>query len=138
MTQGKFVKAGDELMITGINQSALKIYSIKSKKIIEKTALPLRVGYTIETNGEDLYIAGGFGNYLNVKSAQRIGLLPNIDIDKIEYVGNSSLKGASKALIDASLTNKLNLIVAEVEHIDLSMNLDFQMEFANAMIFPEA
>ena len=86
---------------------------------------------------DSVYIAGGFGNYLNIKSAQRIGLLPRIDVDKVKYVGNSSLKGATKTLLDSSLTSLIDGIAAEVGHIDLSMDLDFQMEFASAMIFPE-
>jgi uncharacterized 2Fe-2S/4Fe-4S cluster protein (DUF4445 family) len=85
---------------------------------------------------DSVYIAGGFGNYLNIKSAQRIGLLPKTDLDKVKYVGNSSLKGAAKALLDSSLTGIIDGIAAEVDHIDLSMDLDFQMEFADAMIFP--
>jgi len=86
---------------------------------------------------DSVYIAGGFGNYLNIKSAQRIGLLPKTDVDKVKYVGNSSLKGATKTLLDSSLTSIIDGIAYEVNHIDLSMDLDFQMEFASAMIFPE-
>ncbi len=85
---------------------------------------------------DKIYLAGGFGNYMNVASAQRIGLLPKTDINKVEYVGNSSLKGASKALLNSKLCPEIDQLAAEVQHIDLSMNLDFQMEFASAMIFP--
>jgi uncharacterized 2Fe-2S/4Fe-4S cluster protein (DUF4445 family) len=138
---------GQNFFVIGHNETGgiIALYQ-KDIREIQLGAGALRSGINILLKNLDktveeldsVYIAGGFGNYLNIKSAQRIGLLPNINIEKIEYVGNSSLKGAIKTLIDASLTNKLDLIIADVEHIDLSMNLDFQMEFANAMIFPEA
>jgi len=60
MTQIRFVKTGKELLMTGINESSLKVYNLKHNRIIEKATLPLRIGYTVETNGEDLYISGGF------------------------------------------------------------------------------
>ena len=60
LAQIKFIKTGNELILTGINVSSLKVYILKSDKIIEKETLPLRIGYAVETNGEDLFIAGGF------------------------------------------------------------------------------
>ena len=51
---------------------------------------------------EDLdvfYLAGGFGRHLNVESAKRIGLIPNIDDAKILQVGNASIEGACMALL---------------------------------------
>lgn len=60
MSQIKFIKTGDELMLTGINIDSLKVYILESDKIIERAILPLRIGYAVETNGKDLFIAGGF------------------------------------------------------------------------------
>jgi len=42
---------------------------------------------------ERFYIAGAFGSYLNVDNAVAIGLIPDIDRDKVEFVGNTSIKG---------------------------------------------
>ena len=50
-----------------------------------------------------LYIAGGFGNYLNPESAVRIGLLPKKLATKIQTVGNAALAGASMLLLGAVL-----------------------------------
>ncbi len=60
MTQIRFVKTGTELLMTGINENSLKVYNLRQNRIIEKASLPLRIGYTVETNGEELYISGGF------------------------------------------------------------------------------
>ncbi len=48
---------------------------------------------------EKILIGGGFGNYLNLKDSIRIGLLPDLPAEQYEFVGNSSLKGAHKALL---------------------------------------
>lgn len=51
-------------------------------------------------NIEYVYLAGGFGFYLDIDSATKIGLIPNILKDKIKIVGNTSLEGAKLYLKD--------------------------------------
>lgn len=46
-----------------------------------------------------VWIAGGFGRYLNVDRAVMIGLLPDIARDKFKYMGNTSAAGAYLALL---------------------------------------
>ncbi|MBN2553327.1 MAG: DUF4445 domain-containing protein [Spirochaetales bacterium] len=41
-----------------------------------------------------IYLAGAFGNFLNVDNAMAIGLLPRIDKDRIIRFGNGALAGA--------------------------------------------
>ena len=48
---------------------------------------------------DTFFVAGGFGNYLNISKSISIGLLPDIDPKKIQFVGNSSLIGARMALL---------------------------------------
>ena len=84
-------------------------------------------------------IAGGFGSFIRRGNAQRIGLLPGeIDHEKINYIGNASLAGAKWALLSAQARKKAEEITAITKHIELSLDTDFQTEFANAMIFPES
>jgi uncharacterized 2Fe-2S/4Fe-4S cluster protein (DUF4445 family) len=83
-----------------------------------------------------LYIAGGFGNFIRQANAKRIGLIPDLPDEKIFFIGNSSLLGAEIVMIkEAKLNDAVN--AAElVEVIDVSLDIEFQMEFASAMIFP--
>ena len=48
---------------------------------------------------ERMVITGGFGQYLNIEMAIRIGLLPDMVRDKFVYLGNSSIAGAHMALL---------------------------------------
>ena len=82
-------------------------------------------------------IAGGFGSFIRRDHAQRIGLLPAaIDHHKINHVGNASLAGARLALLSSHARAECDTLARQTHHVELSQNMDFQMEFAEAMIFP--
>ncbi len=82
-------------------------------------------------------IAGGFGSFIRRDHAQRIGLLPSdMDRHKISHVGNASLAGAKLALLSSEQRAQGETLARQVNHVELSTDLNFQMEFAEAMIFP--
>ena len=77
---------------------------------------------------EDLdvfYLAGGFGRHLNLQSAKRIGLIPNIANEKIIQVGNASIEGACIALLSKTKRDELELLVKRVTHCRLETNPHF-------------
>ncbi len=83
-------------------------------------------------------IAGGFGSFIRRNKAQRIGLLPgDVDHTKIRYVGNASLDGARWALLSTRARKQAEQLARDTQHVELSQDMNFQMEFAEAMIFPE-
>lgn len=84
---------------------------------------------------DSIMLAGAFGNYINKHSALRIGLFPQVSLDRIISVGNAAGAGASMALL--SDTEKTIAIEAAnaTEHIELSMNMDFQEFYIYAMSF---
>jgi len=67
------------------------------------------VGLTLE-NIDKIVLAGGFGSYVDLEKAMVIGLLPEMDPEKITYIGNGSLLGCRMS----SLTNRLRRDVVEV------------------------
>ncbi|GAB6164183.1 ASKHA domain-containing protein [Thermostilla marina] len=85
-----------------------------------------------------VYLAGGFGNYIRRRNAQRIGLLPsNVPRDRIRYCGNTSLAGAMLAAFSLQVRKRAEEIARQAMHVDLSTIADFRWAFAEAMIFPE-
>ncbi|MFH1213808.1 MAG: ASKHA domain-containing protein [Candidatus Neomarinimicrobiota bacterium] len=80
-----------------------------------------------------IYLAGAFGNYINVFSARRIGLL-DLNVDLIEQAGNTALHGAKLSLNDAADYQK---ILKQTVHIPLVQDNDFQDIFAEKMGFPK-
>ncbi len=87
---------------------------------------------------DEILIAGGFGFYIRQENAQRIGLLPHVsDHGKITYIGNAALAGAELALVSEPKLQQAREAAVQTKHTELSLDLDFQMEFATAMLFPE-
>ncbi len=83
-------------------------------------------------------IAGGFGSFIRRANAQRIGLIPSqVPPERISYVGNVSLHGAKWVLVSVLARQKAEDLARQVKHVELSADTDFQMAFAEAMIFPE-
>lgn len=81
------------------------------------------------------YIAGGFGRYLDTESSKRIGLIPNIDNDKIIQIGNASIEGASIALLSMSKRNELEELVKKVIHCRLETHPSFFEYFVEGCQF---
>lgn len=82
-----------------------------------------------------LFLAGGFGNYINKKSSITIGLLPPELEDKIIPVGNASGTGASLHAKSIRFEQILNEVIQKAHYIELSEDEDFPVNFAMNMGF---
>jgi uncharacterized 2Fe-2S/4Fe-4S cluster protein (DUF4445 family) len=82
-----------------------------------------------------LYLAGGFGNYINIKSAIQIGLLPYELRNKIKPIGNSAGIGALQYLKSDDFEKKIDRTLGNSQYIELSNIDEFTMEFALNMSF---
>lgn len=81
-------------------------------------------------------IAGGFGNYLHIRDAIRIGLLPDMDVSKFHFIGNSSLKGACLALLSRDAYKKAEEIGKMITYLELSVGTTFMDEYVSALFLP--
>jgi uncharacterized 2Fe-2S/4Fe-4S cluster protein (DUF4445 family) len=85
---------------------------------------------------DTFFVAGGFGSYLDIPKAIGIGLLPDIDPERIKFVGNSSLMGARIALLSGHALDRAEKIANGMTNIDLSIYLPFMDEYVAAMFLP--
>ena len=76
-----------------------------------------------------LYIAGGFGFYMDIKKAAAIGMVPRELLKKTQAVGNTSLSGAIQFLTDPQGKVQLEALVKNCEEISLSRDSSFQELF---------
>lgn len=83
-----------------------------------------------------MFIAGAFGNYLNVDSAIAIGLIPGINREKISFVGNTSIRGAKIAAFYQEAFYKIVEIRKNTTYYDLMGATDYVEEFQKAMFLP--
>jgi len=84
-----------------------------------------------------LYLAGGFGSFLDPKSAADIGMLPRELADKTTVLGNASLEGAGMALTDKGARARLRDVQHACRYIELSGDRDFNEEYPEQMFFYE-
>ncbi len=83
-------------------------------------------------------LAGGFGNFIRRKNAQRIGLLPHeIPRQRIRFCGNTSLAGARLAAMSQTARQVAEQLARRTEHVDLASDPEFRWVFAESMFFPE-
>jgi len=86
---------------------------------------------------DELMLAGGFGNYLSVRSALRIGLIPpGLPESRIRYVGNAAALGAQLALVSEAERAHAEAIARRIEHVSLAAHPDFETIFVDCMNFP--
>jgi uncharacterized 2Fe-2S/4Fe-4S cluster protein (DUF4445 family) len=83
-----------------------------------------------------LYFAGAFGNYLDKKNATIIGLIPEIEIDRIKKIGNGAVTGANLALINRGERKKLDQIASRIAYIELNAEPSFMDEYTSSTFLP--
>jgi len=83
-----------------------------------------------------IWVAGGFGQFLDIDKAVTIGMLPDIDRAKFEYLGNSSIGGAYMALLSGQYRKEARRISNNMTYIDFSSNSRFMDEFTSALFLP--
>lgn len=86
---------------------------------------------------EALYLAGGFGNYISIRSAIDLGLLPGELENRIFAVGNSAGIGALQYLRSDKPEARIGRLLENSIYVDLSEADDFPEEFAMNMEFPQ-
>lgn len=83
-----------------------------------------------------IYIAGGFGRYLNLKDAKTIGLIPDLPLDQFRYIGNSSLIGSYMILISQEYREKQIQLANRMTYIDLSTDPNYMNQYTAALFMP--
>ena len=82
-------------------------------------------------------LAGAFGNFLRPERALRIGLLPDVPLDRIRFVGNAASTGAKLALTNRACRAESDLLSRTIRYVELAGRPDFQNAFSQAILFPE-
>lgn len=82
-----------------------------------------------------VYVAGAFGNYLDLTNAQAIDLIPPVPRERVVFVGNAAGVGAQMALIDVGARRRMARLRARIAFLELATNRDFQEAFAARLGF---
>ena len=81
-------------------------------------------------------VAGGIGSGINMKNAVNIGMLPDVELDKYHYIGNSSLTGAYAMVMSDMATKKCHEVAANMTYLELSTYPGYMDSFVAACFIP--
>ncbi|MGO8684845.1 MAG: ASKHA domain-containing protein [Thermoleophilia bacterium] len=93
-----------------------------------------RAGVAIE-DLDRVYVAGAFGNYLDVHHSLDIGLFPPVGASRISFVGNAAGVGAQMALIDVGARKRMARLRARMRFLELATDKEFLEEFTARLGF---
>ena len=85
---------------------------------------------------EKVYVAGGIGSGINMKNSVNIGMLPDVDLEKYEYIGNSSLTGAYTMVLSDQAVEKCTELGANMTYLELSTHPGYMDSFVAACFLP--
>jgi len=94
-----------------------------------------QVGLAI-TDIEQVILAGAFGSYIDLDSAMTVGLLPQVEADKVLYVGNGSLMGAWMSEMSNHIRRDVVDVVRKMTSFELSEMAYFQEKYIASHFLP--
>ena len=110
---------------------------IRAKGAIYSGCMTLlsEVGMSFE-DVEKIILAGGFGSYVDLEKAMVIGLLPEVEPEKVIYVGNSSLLGARMSALTNSIRQQVVGVTNMMTNFELSETPSFMDNYVAALFLP--
>jgi uncharacterized 2Fe-2S/4Fe-4S cluster protein (DUF4445 family) len=139
---GRFVSNADRFIVSETNGIRVFLTENDISELAQAKGANVAGIYTIFADygmGFDeidvFYLAGGFGRYIDIGSAKRIGLIPDIPDEKIIQIGNAAIEGASIALLSIDKRRELEAMVKRVVHCRLETNPSFFEYFVEGCQF---
>jgi uncharacterized 2Fe-2S/4Fe-4S cluster protein (DUF4445 family) len=124
---------GKALIITEIDIENI----IRTKaSIYSAVALMLKqVGLGFE-DLQHIYIAGGFGRYLDLENATIIGLIPDLPRDRFRYIGNSSLMGSYMVVVSQDFRQRQLELARRMTYLELNTDPAYMEQYTGALFLP--
>ena len=85
---------------------------------------------------DKVYVAGGIGSGINMKNAVNIGMFPDVELEKFQYIGNSSLTGAYAMVMSDEANAKCAEVGANMTYLELSTYPGYMDSFVAACFLP--
>jgi Uncharacterized metal-binding protein len=125
--------AGRDIVVTrqDISEIQLAKGAIRSglELLLEEAGIPAEAV-------DDWIIAGAFGTYLDLSSALRVGMFPDMPLERFHQVGNAAGVGAKQMLLSARMRREANQIARQVQYVELTTHPNFTRTFMETMYFP--
>ncbi len=136
-----------EMLIVGKDRSArgedIVINQADIRELqLAKAAIRTGMDVLLETAGmaagdvKRVIVAGTFGNYIDIRSAINVGMMPDLPLRRFSQVGNAAGAGACMVLVSGSARKKAETVAAGVRYLELADHPDFMQLFVRALAIP--
>jgi len=115
---GKFFRLSDTNASLGITEGDVAALLQAKAAIAAGVETLLSLAGLTAADIDCVFLAGGFGLHISIENAIACGLLPRFRPEQIRAVGNTSLGGATFALLDASLGEEMNKLSATIVELN--------------------
>jgi len=135
---GAFAIDDKELVIANTDQNIIFTQKDVREFQLAKGAIRAGIDILIQEMGrtpDKLYLAGGFGQNIDLESAFRTGLIPEHMRGSITLAGNTSLGGCVDACTEGEGPLPSLKIIAKAQEINLGSHKDFSNKFMETMMF---
>jgi uncharacterized 2Fe-2S/4Fe-4S cluster protein (DUF4445 family) len=134
---------GQTAFVLADNEEKKVLLTQKDIREVQLAKAAIRAGIKIlqkevkltDSDIEQILLAGAFGSYIRPTSAITIGLLPNIPLERIHFVGNAASAGAQILLLSGQAREKTHQLARQIQYIEIANRKDFQNVFAESMTF---
>ncbi len=141
LASGRIADASKIFRVAGpvvLHQSDIRELQLAKGAIAAGFRLLLRRFGADFSNLKKVYLAGAFGNYVQIESAIQIGLI-EAPLEVVHAAGNTALRGAKMLLAENdSMSDSDETASPAIEHISLAADPSFQDAFVESMGFPAA
>jgi uncharacterized 2Fe-2S/4Fe-4S cluster protein (DUF4445 family) len=138
---------GGEYVVVWANQSGIGTDIVINEVDIEnllRTKGAIYAGFSVLVRSvglqladvERVFIAGAFGQYINIEKAIQIGLLPDMPWDRFHYLGNTSVLGAFHSLVSRPARRRVLELAQKMTYLELSADNTFYDQFMSALFLP--
>jgi uncharacterized 2Fe-2S/4Fe-4S cluster protein (DUF4445 family) len=132
ITESKLIQITDNIYLhqKDIREIQLAVGAVKTgtQMMMEKFDLKKK-------DLDGIFVAGAFGNYLNISNSMKVGLLPQTAPEKVHFIGNSSIAGAKALLLSTPAREKIETLVKQIQFISLAKDPSFQEKFIASLSF---
>ena len=134
-----YMEEGDYRLCDNVTLTQKDVREVQLAKAAIRAGIELlaqRLGVQVE-DIRRVYLAGAFGNYLDPRSACRIGMIPPVLVDRIEGIGNAAGAGARLCALSAETYEYSKQLAKNTEFLELASLPDFQDCYVDALEFSE-
>ncbi len=121
-----------------INQRDIREIQLAKAAIRAGTNILMKHAGLSANEVEVMHVAGAFGLFISPVSARKLGLYPEVELDRVRTVGNTAVTGARALLISRDARKASEKMSKEVRHVELADDASFRQEFINSISIPYA